>query len=365
MEIATIYQLSMDLELALRYLNEAKSLFLQLEMVTESSKCDLIIANLQHQDLKQLKKDLALLFTKRETLTDKVGGSGVAQWESELGELFKKYGFLEEAIAHYEVSKRIFNEEGMISEALECNLKIGKAAYSDITVAKQSFDLSWFDKDLEHLESMRDRYKDLGDNGKVAEFEFQIGDLHNENSQFGKALERYESAKRNFSKERREIDVAGCNLNIGIMYEELGQVELALKYLLESKRVFQEKKSQIDVAQCDFSIANAFNEFGRTEEALQLYNSALKVFQKKRKLRDWVGRCKHNIALVYKRLGRHKEAATLFRSARKIFDHLGMDDVVASCDLNMAVLERDAGRYKEALAKFEQWSARLENLLTS
>ena len=354
LEIGTIYQLLGDIEHAWQLLNEAKQLFLELQMKIEASKCDLMINNILHQDLNQLKHDFNLLFAKRSAVEQEGGRIALAGWESEIGELYKKYGYPEEAMVHSQISRMIFEEEGLTSKALECDRKMGELALQHLDITDQAFDLSSFDEDIENLEKIRNMYGTDNNFRKAGEFELQIGDRYQEYSQFGKALDHYELARGIFINEGMEEMVAACNLSIGNTYQDLGQFELALKHLELSKKVFQERDNEVNVAICDLNIGNIYEEFSKNEEALELYESALRAFKKKKRMRNWVAKCKHNIALLYKELGRYNEAFSLFRSARKIFKDLGMDAESATCDLNMAILERDSGRYEKALALFEE-----------
>jgi len=233
---------------------------------------------------------------------------------SNLGMVYKKQGFYEEAISLF--------EEALVLAQLELNDP----------------------HDAETKALIRKN---------ISKFLNNIGALYDSWSKYDKAIDYYERSLR-IKEEMNDLEGISISLsNIGLVYNAWGKYDQAITNYREALLIDIEQGNKEHMAIRLNNIGLSFSKMREYDSALAYYQSALDL-NVELGYNDQVATQYNNIGKVYIEKRDYAKANNYLKLALKIYDELNINPELAMVLLNLGENEMENGNYKMAMSYLEE-----------
>ena len=308
-----------------------------------------------------------------------------SDYEHCIGIVYHWFGRYEEALASYEVARKIYSDRRMDAAA----------AFTDRSAGVSYSVLGRFDEALASYRSACAFYATHGMEIDAAGMEMDIGGVFLQSNRYEDALSYYQSARATYvthglqegvesadwsiavvyshlgryeealaafraGRERcaslrdgGELCMAGADWNIGGIYYNLGWYEKAMAAFRAARAAHLQFGQDVSVIIIDFNIANTEVALGLVDDALETYRSCRAGYLA-HGMDVGVAMSESGIGAVLAQRGQYEEALEAFRFARDVYTRLNMVESVARVEAAIGMVYDDLGEYEDALATYER-----------
>ncbi|MBU0967544.1 MAG: tetratricopeptide repeat protein [Proteobacteria bacterium] len=235
------------------------------------------------------------------------------------------------------------------------------AADSQALIAKSLHTRFALPEAIESFQQAIELAKQGEDENQVAEYQWRLGVVYNDNASYDQAIASYENALNHYSALEGEdsTNVATLRNNLGISWAGIGEYDKAIAYFEKAVVVHVKAlgEEHPNVAMNWNNLGAAWADKGEYDKAIAYYEKSLAVDSKvfgedhPNVARDWA-----NLGIAWRDKGEYDKAIAYYEKSLAVDSKVFGEDhpnVARDWD-NLGIAWRDKGEYDKAIAYFDK-----------
>lgn len=215
---------------------------------------------------------------------------------------------------------------------------------------------------LELLLRAVELFRELHNDGMVAESLYQLGCVYKETASYEQALSVFTESASIAEKQQDDLRFARALNAIGQMHKIQGNFPQALQYLFRAIEYLEAMQvREVLLGQCYYNLAVIYAMIGEREKALGMFQSSLAI-RRETGNREGEAATLHGLGSLYVEMGRYDEAEEYLQQACVLLREVGNKSMEIYSLTALGVLLQQKGLYEETIRLYKRALALTKSL---